>query len=187
MNPIYASEFSKDPGLVRLTTEVPWLRESDTRSECFMAATPYSYTYGRHRGIRTYQSVPFTAGVDTIMVKLNTWFQENNHSDWSVNGCFLNMYLNEHDHLGWHADDFNGMDQTQPVVSISFGAEREIWWRPMGTNGVIPSDQKQLLAEGSLFIMPPGFQDKYQHRIPKGDRPLGVRVSLTFRSFLDMK
>jgi len=34
-----------------------------------------------------------------------------------------------------------------------------------------------------LFIMPPGYQDNFYHKIPKHDRPCGWRISLTFRSF----
>ena len=49
--------------------------------------------------------------------------------------------------------------------------------------GKQPEDQRVTLGPGSLFLMPVGYQDTHLHRIPKHDRPCGVRISLTFRSF----
>jgi alkylated DNA repair dioxygenase AlkB len=98
--------------------------------------------------------------------------------------CFLNLYLDQHKALGWHSDDSHTIDQTQPIAVVSFGAEREIWVKPKGYKGNIMDDWKQPLANGSLFIMPEGFQDDYLHKIPKNDRECGARVSLTFRKYL---
>ncbi len=42
-----------------------------------------------------------------------------------------------------------------------------------------------IVEPGSLFIMPPGMQHTHEHRIPKGDRAMGGRISLTFRRFLE--
>lgn len=93
------------------------------------------------------------------------------------------MLDNEHQHLGWHADDFEGMIKEEPIAVISFGAAREIWVKPKDSKGEVPKDQRFLLEDGSIFIMPPGYQDTHLHRIPKHDRPCGWRISLTFRSF----
>lgn len=142
------------------------------------------------------------------------------------NGCFLNKYDNQHQHLGWHADDFVGMDADAPIAVMSFGAEREIWvkkqkekcancapGRPgidkkvidmpsgevardgepvcesckgagvLNIKGAVPPEDRYLLARGSIFIMPPGFQEVMYHRIPKHPEPCGWRISLTFRKF----
>jgi alkylated DNA repair dioxygenase AlkB len=182
MNPVYRSGWAVEPGIERLLSEVPWISPSEARSECFMSPEPYSYTYGSGRGVRTYTSVPFAADVDKVMAKVNEVMDE---FGWGhMNGCFLNLYRDQKQALGWHADDFRGMDHTAPVVVVSFGEEREIWWRANGESGVTPADQRRLLENGSLFIMPPGMQHTHQHRIPKGDRDMGERVSLTFRRFL---
>lgn len=49
--------------------------------------------------------------------------------------------------------------------------------------GNIPDEDKYLLADGSLFVMPSGFQKYYLHKIPKSDRECGGRISLTFRKY----
>lgn len=158
--------------------DIPWLERTETRQECFMSDPIQEYTYGQGRGVRTYVSVPFDCGVDKIMEELNVEFELD------FNGCFLNHYLNHRQHLGWHADDFDRMDHAHPIAVISVGQPREIWWRKFGEAGVVPEEQRQLLSSGSLFMMPPGFQQTHQHRIPKGDREMDPRISLTFRRFL---
>lgn len=166
-------------------TEIPWVDRTETRSECFMAyGDPYPYTYGQGRGVRTYNSIPMTPLVGFVMEGLNRWLQDNISSYGPMTGCFLNRYLNHLQHLGWHADDFAGMDHSKCVAVISLGVTREIWWRDIGDKGEVPPDCRQALEHGSLFIMPPGMQHVKQHRIPKGSREMGPRISLTFRAFL---
>ena len=99
-----------------------------------------------------------------------------------LNVCFANRYEDEKDALGWHADDAFSIDQTQPIASISFGAEREIWWKPIGykSPSVFPKEWRCKLEDGSAFIMPVGMQSTHMHKIPKHDSKCGYRISLTF-------
>ena len=107
----------------------------------------------------------------------------NRRLDVNFSACFLNRYDTEKQHLGWHADDFEAMDPEAPIAVMSFGAEREIWVKPFGESGLVPKEQRILLPEGSLFIMPPHYQETHLHRIPKHGQPCGPRTSLTFRAF----
>lgn len=213
MTPLYIPAFFKDPRgniLGRLDASTTWLHEADTRSECFMSSgAERSYTYGKGRGERTYTSVQPTLTVVALKFLLNQELKR--HGFGPMNVCFLNRYEGERQHLGWHADDHPGTDHSRPIVSVSFGEPREIWWRALpcshcsGTrrlasmhgddekfdsyecptcHGEKPEVHRQLLEHGSLFIMPPGMQQTHQHRIPKGDRKMGTRISLTFRAFL---
>lgn len=182
--PIYFPGFT-DLSLEPLLIEVPWLRETETRQECFMSDPIQTYTYGQGRGIRKYTSILFQPVVRDQMARTNAFLAAEFEASWGfLNGCFLNRYDNAHQHLGWHADDFDRMDQDHPIAVISVGEPREIWWRTFGHKGEIPDNQKQLLGHNSLFVMPPGFQLTHQHRIPKGGREMSPRVSLTFRRFL---
>lgn len=165
-----------------LHEEVPWTRRTDTRLEAFMAHQTLTYTYGSGNGVRSYESVPFTPTVLDAMDKVNWWLSGSISAPMNV--CFLNLYLDQRDHLGWHADDSPGTDHDAPIVVASFGATREIWWRAKGETGTVPLNQRQPLASGSIFVMPPGMQRTHQHRIPKADRPVGVRISMTFRHFV---
>lgn len=168
---------SYTPGAFALTLDVtdnvPWLSRTSARRECFMALRPSSYTYGSGGGIRTYESIEMAPWVFDVMMAIGA----------SYNVCFLNRYDTELDALGWHADDSEGTDPDHPIAVVSIGESREIWWRAKGESGVVPFDQRQMLESGSLFVMPAGFQRTHEHRIPKGSRSMGCRVSLTFRKF----
>jgi alkylated DNA repair dioxygenase AlkB len=102
--------------------------------------------------------------------------------------CFLNMYLDQRDQLGWHADDSPEMDDGRPIVTVSLGVEREIWFRPKTTDTIdrrSSTDLERLtLGHGSVAIMAPGMQDTWMHRIPKASFQCGVRISLTFRGYV---
>ncbi len=157
---------------------LPWETKRTARHEYFMSDKELSYSYGTFGpDTPVYSAKPVTDVVQKIMNKLNS------DTGAEFNACFLNKYDNEQQHLGWHADDFEGMRADQPISVISFGAEREIWVKKQGDSGKIPFEQRVKLGEGSLFIMPVGYQDTHFHRIPKHDRPCGWRISLTFRSF----
>lgn len=156
-----------------------WITKRAARHEYFMSLDlPRQYTYGnRGTGNETYDAKPFSRIVKLILFNLN----EDLGTKFNV--CFLNKYDDRHQHLGWHADDFPGMDKSEPIAVVSFGAEREIWVKPKGESGEIPDNQRILLQDGSLFLMPPGYQDTHLHRIPKHHRPCSWRISLTFRTF----
>ena len=184
--PIYEAGFlPATPELVQGVLEgTPWRDRTEARRECFMSkGGSLSYTYGRGRGVRTYTSVPYTKEVRDVLEHVNGVVLAFGWGD--MNGCFLNCYDHDRMHLGWHAYDFLKMDHTAPVVVVSFGEEREIWWRLNGDRGETPPDRKRLLGNGSMFIMPPGFQHTHEHRIPKGSHSMGPRVSMTFRRFLE--
>jgi alkylated DNA repair dioxygenase AlkB len=166
-----------DAALADLLT-LDWLKVTDARLEYFMSDVPRSYVYGKGAGQREYFSSPFSATVADILSLLNA----RKGCDYNV--CFLNRYDHQKHQLGWHADDSPTMDRDHPIAVVSFGAEREIWWRKNGEAGVVPAENRRRLGHGSLFVMPARFQDSYQHRIPKSDRECGVRVSLTFRRYV---
>lgn len=164
-----------------LMADLAWEQRREARKEYFMAPTEgMVYTYGTPPHDESYTSKPWHPNVAEIMEVINGEFETN------YNVCFLNRYDNAQQALGWHSDDSPGMRHDHPIAVVSFGEPREIWVREKGAKGVIPKEDRFLLRSGSLFIMPPGFQETHQHRIPKGDRPMGPRVSLTFRRYVPM-
>lgn len=185
--PSYIPNFVSDPdtALQRLSTELDWERRSDApRSEYYCNDTIEPYTYGKGRGRRTYEVRPWHETILAIRYALEA------KCACTFDTCFLNRYLDQRDHLGWHADDSPEMDDARPIVSVSLGAEREIWIRPKRALSALPPEQadnaiqKFKLGCGSAFIMPPSFQDLFMHSIPKASFVCGERISLTFRGYL---
>ncbi len=169
-------DFGRTELFEKLLSEVPWINKDAPRDECFMSSFPLEYTYGKGF-TRSYKSIEFHPDVFRIMTVLNY------HKGTSYNVCFLNYYKSDKEHLGWHADDSPEMDTTHPIAVVSFGAEREIWIKEKGFSGNIPDHDKYKLPNGSLFTMLPGMQETHLHKIPKADRVLGGRISLTFRKY----
>jgi alkylated DNA repair dioxygenase AlkB len=178
MTPIYIPNFlygMSTQEVFNNLNKLPWVQEVYARQECFMAETPTSYQYLNNGPI--YNSIQFNTWVKLIMDFINIKFK------YSLNVCFLNKYIDQTKGLNWHSDDHVSIDHTQPICVVSLGQPREIWFREIGKTGVVEDNEKQLLEDGSLFIMPPGFQQTHFHRIPKGNKEMKVRISLTFRSW----
>jgi alkylated DNA repair dioxygenase AlkB len=173
--PNYVSKDTADREFERLWNTLDWeKRDGAPRLEYWQNNYGLAYTYGRGTGERTYDCRPWDDFLLDEMHRMNGDF------GFKLDCCFVNGYKDEKDSLGFHADDSPEMSPEQPVISFSLGAERVIAWRNNETREI----SSRLLQHGSLFIMPPGFQQSYQHKIPKGDRPMGPRVSATYRGLI---
>lgn len=159
-----------------------WVRKTPRRRELFqhdplVFDSPIVYSYAPRN---TYTSEPMALRglIESIMRDLNRKLGSN------LNVCFLNRYDNERSGLAWHADDEESLDDSQPIVVVSFGAAREIHTRVKGHKGAALFENRYKLAHGSRFVMPPGYQDTHDHQIPGHTEPIGTRVSLTYRSMM---
>jgi alkylated DNA repair dioxygenase AlkB len=174
------------------------------RTEFYTQRNGLPYTYGRGEGRRTYESKPEPEVIRVLRERLEE------HCGVPFDAMFANGYADGKDHLGWHSDDSPEMDDNRPIGIISFGVEREIWFRQKPANNGkcvacngsgrydshgspacsscggtgkenAPAVTTLKLGHGSLCLMAPGMQDAYQHRIPKAGFVCGPRISLTFR------
>lgn len=158
-----------------------WQRRDNTpRMEYYCNDFHEPYTYGKGAGQRTYQPQPWTPAITDIRFVAQA-LAETLRGDVKFEVCFLNRYLDQKDQLGWHADNSPEMDDARPIAIVSFGAEREIWFRGLSN---LKEVEKLTLGHGSVCIMAPGMQDTHQHRIPKAGRVVGERISLTFRGYV---
>jgi alkylated DNA repair dioxygenase AlkB len=160
-----------------LDNEVEWVRRDRTpRQEAFYSKLNAPYTYGSGGFARTYYP-----SLDIPPLLASLWFVLERDYGTKYEACFLNKYEHAREHLGWHADDSDVIDDSRPIAVISFGAERELWFRPNSDTFAV---EKLLLETGSLCIMHAGMQDTHQHRIPKHHAECGTRISLTFRGLV---
>lgn len=177
----YVSKFvlDADEAFRALRDELAWEKRSDApRHEYYCNDTPKPYTYGVGRGRRTYEPRPYHPVITAIRERLEL------HTGKVFDVCFLNRYLNQSDHLGWHADDSPEMNDEIPIATVSLGVERDIMFR--ANENPIAFRQTLRLGHGSLCLMAPGMQDTWQHRIPKATFQCGERISLTFRGYVDV-
>ena len=175
----YIPGFVKNPDAAfkALSAELEWERRDLTpREEYYCHDLSLDYTYGSGAGRRTYKARPYNDTIIEIRNSLELLAGS------SFETCFLNRYLDQTDHLGWHADDSPEMDDARPIAIISLGVEREIWFMPKGEKDKV---EKLRLGHGSLCLMAPGMQDTHFHRIPKASFICGERISATYRGYVD--
>lgn len=168
--------------------KMDWVQagEKAPRKEYYVHDDGKPYTYGSGEFARTYQSQPTNSVIEYIRRRLNLMNGSTDgvpHKPYNFNVVFLNLYEHAHHHLGWHADDSPEMNPDHPIVTVSLGAEREIWFRSYAEKERVA---KLRLGHGSMAMMLSGMQQTHQHRIPKSDRGCGPRVSLTFRNYIDV-
>jgi alkylated DNA repair dioxygenase AlkB len=95
----------------------------------------------------------------------------------TFNSCNVNLYRDQDQYIGWHADGEKEGSWDFPIASVSFGSARDFQVRH-GKRGAITTME---LGHGSLVIMPPGMQREWLHKVRKSSKACGPRVNLTFR------
>lgn len=93
----------------------------------------------------------------------------------------LNLYRNEKDSNGWHADNEKELGSDPVIASVSFGEARMF---QIKHNTKKEYKQSLLLEHGSLLLMKNGAQIHYKHQIPKATQPKNPRINLTFRKII---
>lgn len=88
-----------------------------------------------------------------------------------------NQYRDGSDHIGWHSDDSPELGEKPAIASLSLGSTRRFQLRHKLTKEVHTFE----LNHGDLFVMLPGCQEEWVHRICKTSNDVGVRVNWTFR------
>jgi len=94
-----------------------------------------------------------------------------------MNFCWGNRYRDGRDKVGKHKDNETGHSKIDPIVSVSFGTPR--YFDIYRENKIIDRTD---LGFGDIFLMMPGFQEKYYHAVPKQMKIKDPRINLTFRS-----
>ena len=149
---------------------LPWTRgkfrgRPVPREEVWIGPYPYRFSG------RTLAAGAWTSEIEAVRERIRAQYGG------SYNSVLLNRYLNQDDSVSWHSDDEPEMDSTHPIASLSLGAPRVFRVRLNGSKDA----QSYMLTCGSLLVMPAGFQQKYQHCVPKSKAPCGARINLTFR------
>jgi alkylated DNA repair dioxygenase AlkB len=96
----------------------------------------------------------------------------------NCNYILVNNYLDQTNSIGYHSDDEKELGQYPVIAGISLGQEREIYFKSNVTNEVI----KISLPHNSLYVMYYPTNKYWKHSIPKSEKILGQRISLTFRN-----
>lgn len=117
----------------------------------------------------------FTPLLDTLKTAIETQHQT------SFNSVLLNLYRNEKDSMGWHADDEKELGPTPTIASLSFGSNRKFLLKHKKEKSLKLSIT---LNSGSLLLMKGTIQQHWLHAIPKSSIACKPRINLTFRNIV---
>ncbi len=177
----YPNFFSKEEADVffeKLHNETPWRQDDIVIFGKKIAQPRLTALYGNlgkpysYSGI-TMHPIAWNPLVWLLKEEVETIAQ---HSFTSV---LLNLYRNEKDSNGWHADNEKELGRNPTIASLSLGETRKFQIKHT-TNKNIKCDI--LLEHGSLLLMKEGAQVHYKHQLPKATQPKNVRINLTFRT-----
>jgi alkylated DNA repair dioxygenase AlkB len=100
----------------------------------------------------------------------------------AFNSVLLNLYRNQHDHMGWHSDDEKSLGATPVIASLTLGGTRTFQMKHKKRRelGIKSLD----LTSGSLLIMSGLTQKFWLHGIKEESKPTEPRINLTFRQIL---
>lgn len=95
---------------------------------------------------------------------------------------WMNLYRDNNDGTGWHADRLAKQDHEATIPVLSLGATRRFLIRPIaGGNSTVLT-----LNGGDLVVMGGRCQRDWQHSVPKQKTAAGARISLNFQSRHDV-
>ena len=94
------------------------------------------------------------------------------------NSCLFNLYRNEKDSNGWHADDEPELGSQPVIASLSLGATRRFHIKHKRDKTLKRTID---LTHGSLLLMAGASQKDFKHQLPKTQSPKAPRINLTFR------
>lgn len=117
--------------------------------------------------------------------QLAEWRQQlNAQLGTGFNSVLLNYYRDGSDSMGLHADDEPELGPRPVIAMLSLGAGRRFVLRHRQRRG-----EKQVLdlPGGSLLVMAGDCQRYWRHELPRTRRPVGGRISLTYRQVLISK
>ena len=102
------------------------------------------------------------------------------HLGCGFNSVLANAYRDGDDSMGWHCDDEPELGDDPVIASVSLGAARRFLYRPRSGG----ASRHIILENGSLLVMKPGCQARWQHAIPRTRASVCLRINLTFRRII---
>jgi len=137
------------------------------RLESFHAEDGKSYGYSGKR----LDTIPFNPILTSIKEKIEGQISVH------FNSVLVNLYRNENDSNGWHADDEKELGKNPVIASISLGTKRRFQLK----HKLEPLKHTLDLNNGDLLIMGGTLQSNWKHQVPKEKYVCGPRINLTFR------
>ena len=96
------------------------------------------------------------------------------------NSVLANLYRDENDSMGLHADDEKELGMNPIIASLSLGESRDIYFKHKNIKTSLNIPQ----TSGQLILMHGHTQKYWKHEIKKTKKPKKPRINLTFRNII---
>ena len=167
--------------LKQLIADTPWKSEQITVWGKTYTQPRLIAWYGDNSQKYSYSSVSLNAlPMTPLLLRLRDQVEALCES--TFDSVLLNYYRNQHDGMGFHADDEPELGPCPAIASVSLGATRQFVLKHKNRREV--KNVKLPLLSGSLLLMKGETQNNWKHGVPKVSKLCGPRVNLTFRKIL---
>ena len=176
--PNFISKEKADLLFETLLSEIPWQHDEITIFGKKIAQPRLTSLYGNEGKSYGYSNIvmhPHAFNNTLTFIKDEIENIINEH----FTTVLLNLYRNEKDSNGWHADNEKELGRDPVIASLSLGEER-VFQIKHNTNKEVK--RSIILQHGSLLVMKNGAQIHYKHQIPKASKSKKPRINLTFRN-----
>lgn len=140
------------------------------RLEAFYGEYGVNYHYSGQKLLTN----PLSPEITSLLHKLKSEY------NYSFNSVLLNLYRDQNDSNGWHADNEKELGVNPLIASLSLGESRKFELKHNLSESKICID----LSDGDLLIMGGELQHFWKHRIPKLKSTKNSRINFTFRQII---
>ena len=156
-------------------TKIP----SDAVQNRFLSFGEESYSWNSSSGpvVNAPLDLNGFTSIKNILSKINSEFK------CSLNSALVSFYKSGDVSARLHSDDEPTLDPSQPIVVVSIGTVRRVEF----VDNRQESFRRNALTldpeDCSVYIMKPGCQERFRHRVRMERRIKKSRISISFRSF----
>ncbi|KAL5256818.1 hypothetical protein ACHWQZ_G011919 [Mnemiopsis leidyi] len=138
---------------------------------------PYNWSSSKGTVVNEAASITNYPGIQGLMEEINATF------GLKMNSVLVSCYASGHVCARAHDDGESVLDPNQPICVVSFGAVRKVEFISKWSTDPQRSDYCLEPKDGSLYVMKPGCQTYFKHRVRRDKKLNDSRISLSFRCF----
>ena len=139
---------------------------------------PYIWNSGKGPVVNEPLALDNFPGIRELMNQINSTY------GYKLNCVLVSCLANGLVSVRPHDDNEDCLDQTQPICVVSYGASRRVEFISKQSSNSRRSDFTVEPEDRSLYVMKPGCQNLFRHRVRRDHNIQEHRYSLSFRCFI---
>ena len=154
--------------------------KSDTVQNRFVSALSESYSWSSAKGPVVNKALPFSShpALEELLGKVNSDFKCD------LNSVLVSYYKDGSVNARLHSDDEEQLDSSQPIIVVSIGAVRKVQFVDNNQDSFRLSALTLNPDDCSVYVMRPGCQQAFRHRVVMNRKVKDDRISFSFRAFV---